>query len=119
MLGNTLVLTISGVNKTLTCINPGDNYASEYYLRESTQEHRVRIRHSKAKDPNGVVQDRHNVEYSWQVFATSTTPAKYGKVNTTIQTDPDTSAIPQFLGISGYLTASSGAIALRIEGWES
>lgn len=61
--------------KSLVRINQ-DQYSSEYYLRESDVEYRLRIRHQKvapsAKYPLGL--DRHNVELTETTFATSTVP---------------------------------------------
>ena len=68
---NPLVLTINAVAKNLVKINQ-DNFGSEYYLREATQEFRVKIRHSE--DGKSVVGTgkvhRSNVTVIQTVFAT-------------------------------------------------
>lgn len=70
-IANPLVVTVNAVAKNLPRINQ-DNFGSEYYLRESTQDFRVRIRHSReAIQANGVQLERHNVELTQTIFATT------------------------------------------------
>lgn len=65
-----LVLTINAVAKSLAKINQ-DNYGSEYYLRESTGDYRVKIRHSTDKAVVGTGQvHRSNVTVVQTVFST-------------------------------------------------
>jgi hypothetical protein len=72
--GATITLTVNAVAKVLNRINQ-DNYGSEYYLRSSTDEFRVKIRHSKESvQADGRRFDRHNVEAEHRVFATASTP---------------------------------------------
>lgn len=67
---NPLVVTINSVAKNLARINQ-DNYGSEYYLREATQDFRMKIRHQKeALQKTGNQFDRHNVELTQTIFAT-------------------------------------------------
>lgn len=69
---NPLVITVNSVAKSLPKINQ-DNYGSEYYLREATEDYRVKIRHSKeAAQKNGSQLERHNVELTRTIFAAST-----------------------------------------------
>jgi bifunctional N-acetylglucosamine-1-phosphate-uridyltransferase/glucosamine-1-phosphate-acetyltransferase GlmU-like protein len=71
--GSTLAIVINSVTKTLNRINQ-DNYGSEYYLRGTTDEYRVKVRHSKeAPQKDGTVNDRHNIEVTHTIFATSST----------------------------------------------
>lgn len=71
---NPLVINYAAGTKSLPKIN-NDNYGSEYYLRESTQEFRVKIRHSKEQARSGTPQvERHNVEFTRVVFATESSP---------------------------------------------
>lgn len=73
---NTLTITVGSTDKVLTRINQ-DNYSTQYYLREATQEFTVNIRHSQeALMADGTRFDRHNVEVINTVFATEVTPAK-------------------------------------------
>lgn len=72
--GTTLTITVNAVAKILTRIKQ-EGYGSEYLLRSTTEEYRLKIRHSKeAPKTDGKVFDRHNVELTHTVFATSTTP---------------------------------------------
>lgn len=67
--GSTIVLTVNAVAKTLNRVNQ-DNYGSEYLLRETLQEFRLKIRHSKVKSKSGGSDlDRHNIEVVQTVFA--------------------------------------------------
>jgi hypothetical protein len=69
-IANPLVLNFDGGTKSLLRINQ-DSYGSEYYLRETTQDFRVKIRHSReTAGKNGVVIERHNVELTQTIFAT-------------------------------------------------
>lgn len=74
---NPLVVTLSGSGgtaKNLVKINQ-DNFGSEYYLRESTMDFRVKIRHSTETPKTGEYQlERHNVELTQTVFGTSGDP---------------------------------------------
>nr|URG16088.1 MAG: coat protein [Leviviridae sp.] len=73
-IANPLVLTYNAGTKSLVRINQ-DQYGSEYYLREATQDFRVKIRHSKeSAQKNGVVLERHNVELTQTVFGVSGAP---------------------------------------------
>jgi hypothetical protein len=65
---NPLVITVNAVAKTLQKINQ-DSYGSEYYLREATQDFRVKIRHTleKATTLTGQVH-RSNVDFTQTVF---------------------------------------------------
>ncbi|DAD50158.1 coat protein [ssRNA phage Gephyllon.1_20] len=63
-----LVINYAAGTKTLPMINQ-DSYGSEYYLRESTQEFRMKIRHSKeTPTKTGSQMLRHNVELTRTVF---------------------------------------------------
>jgi hypothetical protein len=72
--GATATITINAVAKVLNRINDQD-YGSEYYLRETLQDFRMKIRHTKeSPQADGRQLDRHNVEIVQTVFATSTAP---------------------------------------------
>lgn len=66
---NPLVISYAGGNKSLVRINQ-DSYGSEYFLRESTQEFRMRIRHTKESATSTGRVDRHNVELTRTVYGT-------------------------------------------------
>lgn len=68
---NPLVIAYGAGNKSLPKINT-DNYGSEYYLREATQEFRAKVRHStESTRKDGVTIERHNVELTRTVFSTT------------------------------------------------
>jgi hypothetical protein len=65
-----LVLNYDGGTKTLVWINQ-DNYGSEYYLLEATQDFRVKIRHTRETAGKGkIALERHNVELTQTIFST-------------------------------------------------
>lgn len=73
-IANPLVITLGGSGgtaKSLPKINQ-DAYGSEYFLRESTQELRVRIRHSRETPKAGeLALERHNFEITQTIFGTA------------------------------------------------
>jgi len=74
MLGDTLVVTVNAVAKTLKKIDGSSPYQGEYLLREATQEFRAKVRHSLEKNlTTGRQMDRHNVELTQTIFADGTT----------------------------------------------
>ncbi len=100
--GSTLTLTVNSVAKVLNRIND-ENYGSEYYLRSATDEYRAKVRHSKeAKQADGRWKDRHNVEITHTVFATSTTPVFERTISFTARVPNDDD-----LTLAGYLFAAS------------
>lgn len=76
-IANPLVITLGGSGgtaKNLTRVTQ-DNYGSEYLLRESTQEFRVKIRHTKETPRVGQPQlERHNFELTQTIYGTSGDP---------------------------------------------
>lgn len=108
--GSTLTLTVNSVAKVLNRINQ-DNFGSEYYLRSSTDSYRVKIRHSsEAKQADGRSFDRHNVEVTHTVFATSTTPEivrQFYIVGRVLNNDDLTTAGYLFAGFVDYLDSAT------------
>lgn len=80
MFADTLTITINAVAKVLTRINQ-DSYSSEYFLRETTGEFRLRIRNTSYVDKNrgGKKIDRHNFELTQTIYAVA--PAVYNTVH--------------------------------------
>jgi len=73
-IANPIVITLGGSGGTAKSLNKinQDAYGSEYYLREATQEFRVKIRHStESPRADGVILERHAFEISHTVFGTS------------------------------------------------
>lgn len=68
-IANPLVITVNAVAKQLPRITQ-DSYSSEYFLKEATQEFRVKIRHStEAPQKDGSKFERHNVELTQTIYA--------------------------------------------------
>jgi hypothetical protein len=118
--GSTLTLTVNSVAKVLNRINQ-DNYGSEYYLRSTLDEYRVKIRHSKEKaNPDGTQLDRHNIEVTQIIYATSTTPVvtRQFYIVARVPTNDDLTA-------AGYLFAASatyfgnGTVESDLLTWQS
>lgn len=110
---NTLTISVNAVNKVLKRINQ-DQYTTQYYLREATQEFTVNIRHSKeSPQKDGTVFDRHNVELIQTVYATSSAPA-YTRVTYVVMRNTRTDDYTQVgYGITAVadLIKASGNIA--------
>lgn len=74
--GNSVTITLGEDTKVLSRINQ-DNYASQYYLHEATQEFTVNIRHTQeALQADGTRFDRHNVEIIHNIYPTDSLPGK-------------------------------------------
>lgn len=120
MFADTITVTINAVAKVLTRINQ-DGYSSEYYLRSSTDDFRLRIRNSKYTDKKrGVSVDRHNIELVQTVFpvAPSITPI-VRKFYTVLEND-STNVVSEdakfAVGLVGFLTEANLTKTLN---WES
>lgn len=117
MLGDTITITIAGSAKVLTKIR-FDDYATEYLLRESTCEYRVKVRHTNA-NVDSVQQDRHNVEFTFTTFATASLPEYVEKMYFVMQANPGRSTVAIAAGVMAWATASTNAVLTKLEGWES
>lgn len=119
MLGDTITLTVGGGPKVLNKINQ-DSFGSEYLLRESTQEFRMRIRHSKVA-PKGLVpgMDRHNAELSQTIFGSDGAPDEVKTTYIVIQEQPRTQDKTLSLALYSWLSASSGATVDKLLTWQS
>lgn len=119
--GATLTATIASVAKNLARINQ-DNYGSEYYLREATQDFRIKIRHSKQKPTSvgGRILDRHNFEFTWRIFATPTSK-EIVRVGYWVYIIPEDDDITACVGISDNLGvwAATSQIKIDMLGWLS
>nr|UJQ85390.1 MAG: putative coat protein [Leviviridae sp.] len=68
MFADTITITINAVAKVLNRINQ-DGYSAEYFLRDTSDEFRLKIRHtSYTNKTNGRLTDRHNVEFVQTVY---------------------------------------------------
>lgn len=112
MLANTLTLTVNAVDKVLARVNQ-DNYSSEYRLRSPTESWILKIRNS-TESSNGFKYDRHNVEISHIVFATTSTPEEHYTASQTFrmrQTAGDTANLPHLIaGLATLVNANAAAI---------
>lgn len=118
MLGDSITITVNAVAKAMKKINQ-DSYSSEYLLRETTGEYRLKVRHSNEKTPQGGnPMDRHNVEFTRVVFGDGTTPSSTTVVSTTIRNprNADAVVVDQLSdGLADWIKAN-GALLV---GWES
>jgi hypothetical protein len=106
---NPLVISVNGVNKTLPKINQ-DSYGSEYYLREATQEFRVKIRHSMESAVVGSGQvHRSNVDFTQTIFSvTAGVPDNVRQVYVVLRNGKADDAVA-----TGYLGASLSALMVQ------
>jgi hypothetical protein len=106
---NPLVLTVNSVAKNLPKINQ-DNYGSEYYLRETTQEFRVKIRHSEDKAVTGTGKiHRSNVTVTQTVFSvTAGVPDEVYECSTTVRNGKAADATKV-----GYLGSALSALLVQ------
>lgn len=121
MFADTLTVTINAVPKILNRI-ADDGYTSEYYLRGTLDEFRMKIRHSsyvdKARGNNKV--DRHNVEFVHTVYPVApSTIARVRKSYVVIENDNVdgiTEPLNMTLGFVGFLTSPN---VTKLLNWES
>jgi hypothetical protein len=118
MLGDSISITINAVAKVLKKINQ-DSYSSEYLLRETDGEWRLKIRHSTEKALiQGEKMDRHNVELSHTIFGVAPDDGYTVIVSSTLrnpqritgtEVDQASDGLADFVKANGVLLA----------GWES
>lgn len=122
MFSDPLVLSLYGSvgDATFTKINQ-DGYASVYRLASSTHEARLTIRHSKTKaTASKPAMDRHNIEITDVVYATSTVPEYTRKCYLVAEGLPgDNLMFNLVCGAAGWLLADSAAAVTKLRNWES
>lgn len=119
MFSDTITFTINSIAKDLSKINQ-DKYSSEYLLRETGSEYRARIRHSSFVDKaRGVTVDRHNVELTQTIFATSTDPQINKKAYIVFENDSRDAATSSQKFVAGYAAFMTEANVLKLVNWES
>lgn len=120
MLADPQSVVFTSGTKTLVKINQ-DSYSSEYYLRETDAEYRLRIRHSKiaasAKNPLGL--DRHNVEFTETIFASGEVPEFTRKMYAVYEVPPSKTNASMWATLSGWISADTYANAIAVNGWQS
>lgn len=111
--GTTITITVNAVAKILSKINQ-DSYGSEYLLRNPTDEFRLKIRHLKesGKKTAEILRgmDRHNIEFTQTIYATSTTPEIVRQVYAVIRVSPGDDPTAQQLFIDGFAEYFAGTV---------
>lgn len=120
MFADTITITINSVAKVLNRINQ-DGYSSEYYLRGSADEFRLRIRNTQYTDKvTGRAVDRHTVELTQTVFpiapATIPTVRKAYSVLENQTQDGVTEPLNFDLGFMAFFTSAN---VTKLLNWES
>jgi hypothetical protein len=117
MFADPITITVNSVAKALVRINQ-DSYGSEYFLRESTQDWRLKIRNTSYSNSAGQLVDRHNFEFVNTVYATLTEASKQRKIYSVFENNrSDTGAEPlqDFVGFVGFMTSANIQKALNYE----
>lgn len=117
MFGNSIVLTVGGVAKTLIKINQ-DGYAGEYFLRDTLDSYRLKIRHTVA-NRGTVAFDRHNVEIVHIVYATLTVPEITRKVYLVFEQDKADTMTNEVVALADWLKLTANAAIVSMGNWES
>lgn len=118
---NPLVITLGGSGgtaKSLPKINQ-DAYGSEYYLRESAQEFRVKIRHTTETPAVGkAALDRHNVELTHITFGTAGAPDVMRQVYMVVRNErSDSASIVSQLGTALTYLFGTATPFTDLVGW--
>jgi hypothetical protein len=121
MFSDTITITIDADAKVLNRINQ-DGYTSEYFLRESDGNLRLKLRNTSYKDKsrNGIGVDRHNIELVHTLFpvapAVQPTIRKYYAVLENDQSDDVTLSAVFALGVVDFQTDVN---LMKLLNWES
>jgi len=121
MLGNTLVLPQAGGDITMVKINQ-DGYSSEYLFRNSTDQYRAKIRHTKtnANAATGrAAYDRHNFEVVRTTFAVGDVAEFDRKFYFVIEHVPGDTSVALADAVADLAIATSNAFLNSLMGWES
>ncbi len=108
---DTITITINSVAKVLVRINQSD-YSSEYFLRSTTDEFRLKLRNSSyTNKTTGRLVDRHNVELTQTVYpvspATIPTTRKAYTVLENERPDGMTEPLNFDLGFAAFFTSAN------------
>lgn len=113
MFSDTLTVTINAIAKTLNRINQ-DKYSSEYFLRETAGEYRLRIRNTSYVDktrPVPISVDRHNVELTHTIYpvspAVNSTVRKAYVVCENDRGDTIVDPVEHWTGVMAFLTEAN------------
>lgn len=120
MFSDTISITVNAVAKVLTRINQ-DGYSSEYFLRETTAEYRLRLRNTSYVDKTREKRvDRHNVEFTQTIYpvapAIVSTIRKVYNVFEIDQGDVIADGVHHAVGLMAF---STNANLTKLANWES
>lgn len=119
-LGDTLTISVGGSSKVLTKVNGPVNYASEYLLKESTQQFRCRVRHTQTSGKNGApVYDRHNFEVVQTIHATESVAAYDRKAYFVIEQLPTDDSVTLMDAIADLVIADTNELLDELSDWKS
>jgi hypothetical protein len=119
MYGDTITVTVNAVAKAMSKINQ-DSYSSEYFLKESLGEFRLRIRHSKDRvSASSKPRDRHTVTFTETVYATVSAPQFDRQSTITVVGNFDDVAATQAYNVVGLEAWLNQANAVKLVNWES
>lgn len=116
--GDSITITVNAVAKTLKKIN-WDNYSSEYLFRDTSEEYRMKIRHSNEKalirmNP----MQRHNVELQKTVYGVLPDTGYTVLISTTLR-NPEKVSGAEVDYLSDGLADWVKANGVLLTGWES
>lgn len=118
--GDTMTINVGALSKVLTKINGPNNYASEYLLKESTQQFRARVRHTQTGGKAGApLYDRHNVEIVQTIYATETVAEFSRKVYIVIEQLPTDENIELADALADFCIANTGEALDELNEWKS
>lgn len=114
-----IVLPHADGNQSLRRIN-NDNYGSEYLKKNTLDEYQMKIRHSTMTDKaSGQVYDRHNVEVTQVIYATSTVAEYHRKVSLTITLLPSDGDVKLADSLCDLAIATADAFLVQLNQKES
>lgn len=121
MFSDPTTITINAVAKNLIRINQ-DGYSSEYLLKETTGEYRLRIRNTSYVDKarGGKKVDRHNVELTYTIYPVA--PVIYPeirKVYAVFENDIGSDSALMAKTVAGLSTFLTEANATKMINFES
>jgi len=121
MFADTITITINSVAKVLNRINSGDAFSSEYLLRGTLDEFRLRIRHSSYLDKTtGLTRNRHNVELTQTVFPVSPATIYQVKKNYIVLEENQNEVVTDALNFDlGFMAFFTSANITKLLNWES
>jgi len=115
MLGDTITVTVDESPVVLVKINQ-DYYSAEYLYKDSVGEYRLKVRHSKSGAER---KDRHNAELTYLKYATVNTAEEALKVYFVMEALPSISTLELALALTSWVSANSGEVLEKLEGWQS